>query len=387
MHYQFPTIVLDVPEKSLSPRASTVDPSDKRRLQLLAYLAPSSRIVPIARPAVFTSKDDSTRTGTLTKQADFNDELADTDDMPDAGNDGGLDDDYGMGDMDDGGDDGADGATSKVQERLKQVRRKKKRAKMDLVETVVAKVTREVDAHDEFDDVDGPDGVEYANNEGGMGHMYAGGKKDSRSRDKIPIADAGTGTKKTGTTSKVQERLKQVRRKKKRAKMDLVQTVIAQVLAAQNAKEKTRKAKFPKGQGQLKRQHAQGAHAGRAKQGFTTSGKRRASDGDNSDGENSSDYDTEIDTEKPPPRAPKRVRITAEYRPNNRLRNWTVAMRRSFKPNTIAEAMRPWELTRERFDVVTSFVLVLPPNIVCITPRASLTQRRTKHLRSTASAL
>jgi hypothetical protein len=71
-----------------------------------------------------------------------------------------------------------------------------------------------------------------------MGHMDAGRKKDSRSRDKQSVSDAVTGANKKRPTSKVPLRPKQVRMKKNRAKKDLVETVIAQVLAAQNAKKK-----------------------------------------------------------------------------------------------------------------------------------------------------
>ncbi len=166
----------------------------------------------------------------------------------------------------------------------------------------------------------------------------------------------------------------------KRAKKELVASVVAQVLAAQKAKKMSRKARLPKGQAQRNEDHAHDAHGRLAKQRFTTSGKRPYSDATTA-------YDVDVDGEEPPPPAPKRVRITKESIPNNRLRNWTVAMRRNFKLNTIAEVMRPWELSRNRFDEVTPRVLVLTPNIVCITPRASATHRHTKHLRSTASAL
>ena len=188
--------------------------------------------------------------------------------------------------------------------------------------------------------------------------MNAGGKKNSRVRDKHREAEAVSATNKTRPTSKVQMRLNKVQRMNKRTKKELIASVIAQVLAAQKAKKK-------------------------ARQGRNNNGKRPADDAWNE----VSNWDEASTWEKPPPPAPKKVRITTESIPNNRLRNWTVAMRRNFKPNTITEVMRPWELSRERFDEVTPCLLHLPSNILCITPRAASTQRRTKHLRSTASAL
>jgi len=63
-----------------------------------------------------------------------------------------------------------------------------------------------------------------------------------------------------------------------------------------------------------------------------------------------------------PTRTPKRIRITEEFIPNNRLRNWTVVMRRNFKEKVIEETMRPWILTRDHADEVTkSCRISLPP--------------------------
>jgi len=219
------------------------------------------------------------------------------------------------------------------------------------------KVARDDDDHAAIDDVQGDDYQEYDSSEGGRGHMDANGKKNSRVHDKHREAEDVTATNKTRPTSKVQRRRNKVQRMNKRTKKDLIASVIAQVLAAQNAKKKTRKGKIK-------------------------NGKRPASDA----WDEVSTWDEASTWEEPTPAAPKRVRITTESIPNNRLRNWTVAMRRNFKPNTITEVMRPWELSRERFDEVTPCSLDLPSTILCITPRAPSTQRRTKHLRNTASA-
>jgi hypothetical protein len=215
-------------------------------------------------------------------------------------------------------------------------------------DAVIRKVARKDDDHDAIDDEHGGDYQEYDTSEGGRGHIDTGGKKNSRSRDKHPEAEAVTATNKTRSTSKVQARLNKVQRMKKRAKKKLVASVVAQVLAAQNAKKKARQARIPNGQEQLKLHQGHEAHGRLHKQTFTTSGKRSASDANTAYA-----ADEESTWDEPPPRAPKRVRITTESIPNNRLRNWTVAMRRNFKPNTITEVMRPWELSRERFDEVT----------------------------------
>ena len=232
------------------------------------------------------------------------------------------------------------------------------RAKHREADAGTRKRAREDDDHGAIDDGQSDDYQEYDSSEGGRGHMDAGGKKNSRVRDKHREAEAVSATNKTRPTSKVQMRLHKVQRMNKRAKKELIASVVAQVLAAQKAKKKSR-------------------------QGRNNNGKRAADDAWNE----GSNWDEASTWEKPPPPAPKKVRITTESIPNNRLRNWTVAMRRNFKPNTITEVMRPWELSRERFDEVTPCLLHLPSNILCITPRAASTQRRTKHLRSTASAL
>jgi hypothetical protein len=160
MHYQLPPIVLAVPEKSLSPGDSTVEASETRRLQLLAYL---------------TSKDDPIRPPALTKEADYNDQLAGTEDKPKARNEGVHDDDVGLGYMHAGGNE----ATTL---KLRKVARKE----------VEQEVARKDDDHEGIEDGDGDDGHEYETNEGGRGHMDAGGKKNSRSHDKHPEADAVT---------------------------------------------------------------------------------------------------------------------------------------------------------------------------------------------------
>jgi hypothetical protein len=77
-------------------------------------------------------------------------------------------------------------------------------------DAVTRKVAREDNDHEAIDDGDGDDYQEYKTNEGCRGHTDAGGKKNSRSRDKHPVADAVTATNKTGSTSKVQARLNKV---------------------------------------------------------------------------------------------------------------------------------------------------------------------------------
>jgi hypothetical protein len=64
-----------------------------------------------------------------------------------------------------------------------------------------------------------------------------------------------------------------------------------------------------------------------------------------------------------PPRTPKKIRITEEFIPNNRLRNWTVVMRRNFKDKAIEETMRPWILTRDHADEVTGSCRISLPHV------------------------
>ena len=58
------------------------------------------------------------------------------------------------------------------------------------------------------------------------------------------------------------------------------------------------------------------------------------------------------------PRPTKKLRMTEESIPNNRLRNWTQCMRRNFKQKKIAATMRPWILKRHHADQVSAPIAV-----------------------------
>ena len=352
MHSQLPPTVLAVPTKAGTPGDRPVAAAETRRLQLLAYLTANDDTI---RPPALTigamhAGGNEATPLKLNKVArkEVEQTVACEEDDAVGIEDGDGDDSHeyetnegGTGPMDAGGKNNS-----------------RSHDKHPEADAGTRKLAREDDDNGAIDDGQGDDYQEYDSSEGGRGHMDAGGKKNSRVRDKHREAEAVSATNKTRPTSKVQMRLNKVQRMNKRAKKELIASVVAQVLAAQKAKKKSR-------------------------QGRNNNGKRPADD----DWNEGSNWDEASTWEKPPPPAPKKVRITTESIPNNRLRNWTVAMRRNFKPNTITEVMRPWELSRERFDEVTPCLLHLPSNILCITPRAASTQRRTKHLRSTASAL